>query len=109
MRASLLIVLAACGDNRVVLPEVTDPAALVDPTIGTGGLGFAYGSCFVGAAAPHGLAKPGPDTNGRFGTVAFQHYSGYFAQDDRIDGFSSLHLHGTGATDYGVLSLMPTL
>ena len=24
-------------------------------------------------------------------------------------GFSQLHLHGTGATDYGVLSLMPTL
>ena len=56
-------------------------------------------------AAPHGLAKPGPDTSGLFGTINFQHYSGYFAEDDRIRGFSQVHLHGTGATDYGVLSL----
>ena len=105
-----LVLVAACGDNGdPPLPEVTDAAAWVDPRIGTGGLGFGHGSCFVGPAAPHGLAKPGPDTNGPFGTISFQHYSGYFAEDDRIRGFSQLHLHGTGATDYGILSLMPTL
>ena len=111
MRSALvLVVCAACGDNAAqVLPEVTDAPAWVDPRIGTGGLGFAFGSCFVGAVAPHGFAKPGPDTNGLFGVVAFQHYSGYFAEDDRIRGFSSVHLHGTGATDYGILSVMPTL
>ncbi|HEY5927880.1 MAG TPA: GH92 family glycosyl hydrolase [Kofleriaceae bacterium] len=104
------VLVAACGDNGdPPLPEVTDAASWVDPRIGTGGLGFAHGSCFVGPAAPHGLAKPGPDTNGPFGTISFQHYSGYFAEDDRIRGFSQLHLHGTGATDYGILSLMPTL
>jgi predicted alpha-1,2-mannosidase len=102
--------LVACGASAAPpLPEVTDATEWVDSRIGTGGLGFAHGSCFVGAAAPHGFAKPGPDTNGLFGTVNFQHYSGYFAEDDRIRGFSSVHLHGTGATDYGVLSLMPTL
>ena len=108
--AVVVLLLAACGDNLAgdtVLPEVSDPVALVDPTIGTGGLGFAFGSCFVGAAVPHGLVKLGPDTNGPYGTVGFLHYSGYFAEDDRIQGFSHLHLHGTGATDYGVLSLMP--
>jgi predicted alpha-1,2-mannosidase len=89
------------------LPEVTAATDWVDPRIGTGGLGFAYGSCFVGAVAPHGLAKPGPDTNGPLGTVSFQHYSGYYAEDDRVQGFSTLHLHGAGATDYGVLSVMP--
>jgi predicted alpha-1,2-mannosidase len=111
MRAlGLCCVLAACGggdDPAPVLPEVTDPLAYVDPRIGTGGLGFAHGSCFVGAAAPHGLVKVGPDTNGPFGTVNFLHYSGYFAEDDRIRGFSHVHLHGAGATDYGVLSVMP--
>jgi putative alpha-1,2-mannosidase len=106
--AALLI--SACGDNSAgMLPEVTSAAEWVDPRIGTGGLGYAYGSCFVGPAAPHGLAKPGPDTSGQFGTVNFQHYSGYFAEDNEIRGFSSVHLHGAGATDYGVLSLMPTL
>ncbi|MEO7096079.1 MAG: GH92 family glycosyl hydrolase, partial [Polyangiales bacterium] len=107
--AALLVVVAACGDDGTPpeLPEVEDTVALVDPTIGTGGLGFGAGSCFVGAVVPHGLVKLGPDTSGPFGTINFQHYSGYFAGDDKIRGFSHLHLHGTGATDYGVLSVMP--
>lgn len=105
---ALLILVAACGDNaEPIAPEVTDPVAFVDPRIGTGGLGFAHGSCFVGAAVPHGLVKLGPDTSGPFGVVNFLHYSGYFAEDDKIQGFSHVHLHGAGATDYGVLSLMP--
>ncbi|MDB4954493.1 MAG: Alpha,2-mannosidase [Myxococcales bacterium] len=113
MRRSICVLglVVGCGDTAQPppLPEVTDTTAWVDPRIGTGGLGFAHGSCFVGAVAPHGLAKPGPDTSGLFGVANFQHYSGYFAEDDHIRGFSSVHLHGTGATDYGVLSLMPTL
>ncbi len=110
LAVALALWLAACGDDAdPPLPEVVDATEYVDPRIGTGGLGFAHGSCFVGAAFPHGLAKPGPDTNGLFGTVNFQHYSGYFAEDNRIRGFSSVHMHGTGAPDYGVLSLMPTL
>ncbi|MBA3463795.1 MAG: glycoside hydrolase family 92 protein [Deltaproteobacteria bacterium] len=105
----VLLVTAACGDDSVppVLPEVEDTVALVDPTIGTGGLGFAHGSSFVGAVVPHGLVKLGPDTSGPFGTVNFLHYSGYWAGDDKIRGFSHVHLHGAGATDYGVLSVMP--
>ncbi|MBA3457105.1 MAG: hypothetical protein H0T42_28740, partial [Deltaproteobacteria bacterium] len=112
LAAVALILVAACGDDATdppPLPEVTDPVALVDPTIGTGGLGFAHGSCFVGAAVPHGLVKVGPDTNGPFGVVNFLHYSGYWAGDDRIRGFSHFHLHGAGATDYGVLSMMPAV
>ncbi len=111
MRRFALALVAACGGGASTPPlsEVTAALDWVDPTIGTGGLGFAYGSCFVGAAAPHGLAKPGPDTNGPFGTVSFQHFSGYYAEDDRIQGFSTLHLHGAGATDYGVLSVMPVM
>lgn len=110
--ALALVLVLGCGDNlepEPVLPEVIDTVAHVDPRIGTGGLGFAHGSCFVGAAMPHGLVKLAPDTSGPFGTVNFLHYSGYWAGDDRIRGFSHLHLHGTGATDHGVLSVMPVL
>ncbi|HVV84275.1 MAG TPA: GH92 family glycosyl hydrolase [Kofleriaceae bacterium] len=101
---------AACGgdDAAAPLPEVTDPIPLIDPTIGTGGLGYSYGSCFVGAAVPHGLVKVGPDTSGPLGTIAFQHYSGYWAGDDTIQGFSHLHLHGAGVADFGIVSVMPT-
>ncbi|MBK9036643.1 MAG: GH92 family glycosyl hydrolase [Myxococcales bacterium] len=108
---AVLVLVGACGGDDAPpapLPEVTDPLPLVDPTIGTGGLGFGYGSSFVGAVVPHGLIKLGPDTSGAFGTVAFQHFSGYFAEDDTIEQFTHLHLHGAGATDYGVLAVMPT-
>jgi predicted alpha-1,2-mannosidase len=79
----------------------------VVPFIGSGGFGFRHGSAFPGASAPHGLAKVGPDTKGPWGTVGFLHFSGYWYGDDIVQGFSHLHLHGTGATDYGVLSVMP--
>ena len=107
---SLSVASGACGDDvSGRLPDVEDPLPWIDPTIGTGGVGFAYGSSFVGASWPHGLVKLGPDTSDPFGTVGFQHYSGYHAEDDRIQGFSHLHLHGAGLVDYGVLSVMPTL
>lgn len=104
------LAVVGCGDDGAPapLPEVTDPLPLIDPTIGTGGLGFAYGACFVGAAVPHGLVKVGPDTSGPFGTINFQHYSGYWSGDDAIQGFSHLHLHGAGVADFGVVSVMPT-
>ena len=112
MRALAITALAAaaCGDNiqPEPLPPVTDPIPYVDPFIGSGGFGYAAGSAFPGAAAPSGLAKVGPDTDGPFGTIAFLHYAGYWFGDDAIQGFSHLHLHGTGLPDYGVLSLMPT-
>lgn len=102
--------IAGCGDNsaRPELGPVDDPLEWVDPAIGSGGYGFAYGSTFVGAAAPHGLVKVGPDTSGEFGTVGFQHFSGYFAEDDTVETFSHMHLHGAGASDYGLIGVMPT-
>lgn len=87
--------------------EVTQPAAYVVPFIGSGGFAYRNGSAFPGASAPHGLAKVGPDTKGPWGTVNFLHYSGYWYGDDTVQGFSHMHLHGTGATDYGVLGVMP--
>jgi predicted alpha-1,2-mannosidase len=76
--------------------------------IGSGGFAYGVGSATVGAAAPQGLVKVGPDTKGAWGTISFLHYSGYWYGDDTIQGFSHLHLHGTGATDYGVLTVMPS-
>jgi predicted alpha-1,2-mannosidase len=110
VRALLLIALVAgCGDDLAAppLPPVADPIPYVNPFIGSGGFGYAFGSAFPGAAAPNGLAKVGPDTDGPFGTIAFLHYSGYWYGDDTIQGFSHVHLHGTGLPDYGVLGLMP--
>jgi predicted alpha-1,2-mannosidase len=114
--AGIASLLAACGDPTPppmppapppVLTRVEQPSKYADPFIGSGGFGFHFGSAFPGATLPHGLAKVGPDTSGPFGTVGFLHYDGYWYGDDHIQGFSHLHLHGTGASDYGVLSVMP--
>lgn len=117
---TLSLPLAACGEAGpgteppapmpppTALTRVEQPSQYADPFIGSGGFGFRDGSAFPGAAAPHGLAKVGPDTRGAaFGTVRFLHFIGYWYGDDIIQGFSHLHLHGTGASDYGVLSVMP--
>jgi predicted alpha-1,2-mannosidase len=96
-------------------PYADDDSAVTRPTadavsplfIGSGGFAFGFGSAFPGACAPQGLAKVGPDTSGRWGRVNFLHYSGYWYGDDTVVGFSHLHLHGTGAQDYGVLGVMP--
>lgn len=91
-------------------PVVTRrPSPPVSPLfVGSGGFAYSFGSAFPGATAPAGFVKVGPDTKGPWGTVNFLHYSGYWYGDDTVQGFSHLHLHGTGATDYGVLSLMPS-
>lgn len=103
------VTLAACppAPAEPEPPAVDDPLAYASPAMGTGGFAYFHGSAFVGAAVPNGLVKAGPDTRGRYGTLNFIHYSGYWADDDTVMGFSQLHLHGTGATDWGVLSLMP--
>jgi len=53
------------------------------------------------------MMRVGADTSGPLGNLPFQHFSGYWSGDDRVLAFSHLHLHGTGATDYGVFALMP--
>jgi predicted alpha-1,2-mannosidase len=110
---SSLLLLAHCSNTSSGADEPAKPAAPpavteVSPFVGSGGFAYNFGSAFAGALAPQGLAKVGPDTSGPFGTANFQHFSGYYYKDDQIQAFSHLHLHGTGATDYGVLSFFPT-
>jgi len=99
---------ADAGDEAGSMAPTRPAETPVAPQlIGTGGFGFAVGSGFPGAAAPQGLAKPGPDTTGSWGNVNFLHCSGYWYPDDTIQGLSHMHLHGTGVPDYGVLGIMP--
>jgi predicted alpha-1,2-mannosidase len=101
------LALAGCPTPDPELPAVEDPVAYADPLIGSGGWGFNYAACYPGAAAPNGLAKVGPDTTGRWGLADFVHYSGYWYDDDTIQSFTHLHVHGTGVPDMGVLAVLP--
>src|SRR5580692_8156073 len=95
------------GDDGSMAPTRPAETQVAPLLIGTGGFGYGAGSAFPGAAAPQGLAKPGPDTTGAWGNIDFLHCSGYWYGDDTIQGFSHMHLHGTGVPDYGVLGIMP--
>lgn len=86
------------------------PLTHVDPMIGTGGLSYRLGNVFVGAALPFGMAKVGPDTkHDPWGEPGFTHCEGYWYDDTHVAGFSQIHIHGTGAPDYGSLLVQPSL
>jgi predicted alpha-1,2-mannosidase len=95
------------GGPEDMSPTRPAEAPVQPPLVGTGGFGFSVGSQFPGASAPHGMAKPGPDTSGPWGTIDFLHCSGYWYDDDTIRGFSQTHMPGAGLPDYGVLAIMP--
>jgi len=73
-------------------------ADMVDPRIGTVG----GGNTFIGPTRPWGLVKLGPDMEGP------DLNSGY-AADRSLQGFSHLHVSGTGGgPKYGNILLVPT-
>jgi predicted alpha-1,2-mannosidase len=112
---ALVPAVAACGSSadeptsHGPPPQTTDLFSSVDPRIGTGGIGFGVGSAYPGPALPFAMIHPSPDTRTATGAVDFYHCSGYYADDPLIGGFSLVHFEGTGAQDYGTLSIMPTL
>ncbi|MFI5204898.1 MAG: hypothetical protein ACHQF2_10415, partial [Flavobacteriales bacterium] len=77
-----------------------DPAAHVNPFIGTGG----HGHTFPGATVPFGMVQLSPDTriDGSWDGCSGYHYS-----DSVIYGFSHTHLSGTGVSDYGDVAFLP--
>lgn len=107
------VLFTACGsdgDGNSTNEPAWAPAPYVqyvDPFIGSGGLGFGYGSTVTGACAPFGMVRLAPDTTMSAGAVPFHHFSGYHYDDTIIRGFSHLHFHGTGVQGYGNVLVMP--
>lgn len=73
----------------------------VRPMIGTGG----HGHTFPGATTPFGMVQLSPDTRI---DGSWDGCSGYHDSDSLIYGFSHTHLSGTGCSDYGDISFMPS-
>lgn len=109
----LLLALLACADPQTATPpealgDPVDLLPLVDPMISTGGLGFSVGSGYPGATRPLGLVKVSPDTADSVGSDAGYHRGGGYHYDDTyVQGFSHMHMHGIGVTDYGAVAVMP--
>ncbi|WP_245573159.1 GH92 family glycosyl hydrolase [Amycolatopsis benzoatilytica] len=81
-------------------PLTADPAAYVDPLIGTGRGGTSVGEInnFPGPAAPFGMMQFSPDTDGS--------YAGYQYHSDKIRGFSLDHA-SVGCNAFGDVPILP--
>ena len=107
---SLLAFIPAFTTVTAQHPAVPDVCALVNPIIGTNGMGHT----FPGACAPFGLVQLSPDTDtiphnvdGVYQKNAYEYCAGYQHRDQTIVGFSHTHLSGTGHSDLGDILIMP--
>ncbi|MCW2946189.1 MAG: Alpha,2-mannosidase [Actinoallomurus sp.] len=84
---------------------VSDPAALVDPLIGTGSGGATVGQVdtYPGATAPFGMVSFSPDTPSR------PDGGGYNYEDSATTGFSLTHMSGPGCGAFGDFPILPTV
>ena len=84
---------------------VADPAALVNPLIGTGSGGATVGQVdtYPGATAPFGMLSFSPDTPSR------PDGGGYDYADSSTLGFSLTHMSGPGCGAFGDFPILPTV
>ncbi|MCS0606128.1 GH92 family glycosyl hydrolase [Streptomyces sp. LP11] len=92
MAASALIAAPAAGAAERTDGHLTD---LVNPFIGSQN----EGNTFPGAAVPFGMVQLSPDTG---------HSTGYDYTQNRVRGFSLVHLSGVGCRIGGDLPVLPT-
>ena len=95
------------GESTTAEIEAYDPLALVDPLVGTGGLGVEVASINPGAAWPNGMVTVGPDTRNKGSMLPPFHCAGYYYPDAYVHGFSHIHPHGMGVTEGSALTLSP--
>jgi predicted alpha-1,2-mannosidase len=82
---------------------------LVDPMIGTGGVGYTVGTMNPGPSLPFGMIKPGPDSGLGPVQISFLNCTGYHYDQTHIWGFSHSRLNGMGVPDYGAVQVTPTV
>ncbi len=94
---------AAATGNAAGTAAVADPAALVDPLVGTGSGGAVVGQVdtFPGADIPFGMLQWSPDTTSR------PPGGGYNYDDSQITGFSLTHVSGPGCAIAGDFPILP--
>ena len=95
----LLTLSCANKSNSTTPTDDADLTQYVNPFIGTAFTGHT----FPGATYPLGMMQPGPET----GNFSWEYCSGYFYDDERINGFSQNRLNGTGCVDLGDLLMQP--
>ena len=99
MKLQKLIGLTAglCLSSIIYASAQTQLTDYVDPRIGSEGLG----RVFIGPSCPYGMVKPSPDCTP-------SPNSGWLPMPERVDGFSQVHVSGTGGgPKYGNILVTP--
>ena len=100
------------SSKNVSMPQVTagEYTQYVNLFVGTGGTPWTCGMLSPAACAPFGTVRLGPDTSFVGGAFVMKtNTSGYYYENGHIRGFSHSRLSGTGATDYGIFRVTPTV
>ncbi|WP_406314319.1 lectin [Streptosporangium sp. NBC_01639] len=87
------------GQAAAAAAPVSDPAALVNPLLGTSNAG----NTFPGAVTPFGMVQWSPDTPSR------PEGGNYAYRDNTITGFSLNHISGPGCNATADVPIMPTV
>lgn len=110
LRLVVLAITSCCIEAHILSQEDIPLVRLVNPFIGTSGMGHT----FPGACAPFGAVQLSPDTDtiphnvdGNYQADVYAYCAGYRYDDPTIVGFSHTHLSGTGHSDLGDLLIMP--
>jgi predicted alpha-1,2-mannosidase len=90
--------LAAAPGAASAAPLVADPAAVVNPMIGTA----AFGNTFPGPSVPFGMIQWGPDSSPRYG-------GGYGYEATAVTGFGLNRMSGPGCPAYGDVPFLPVV
>ncbi|MEV6928140.1 lectin [Dactylosporangium sp. NPDC051485] len=97
--ASVTTPVLLVGAGTAAAAPVADPAAIVNPRLGTSH----DGNTFPGADAPFGMVQWSPDT------PSLADGGGYTYSDTTITGFSLTHLSGPGCDATGDVPILPTV
>ncbi|WP_277233840.1 GH92 family glycosyl hydrolase [Phocaeicola salanitronis] len=91
------IAFGLCLSGTLYASAQTQLTDYVDPRIGSEGLG----RVFIGPSCPYGMVKPSPDCTP-------SPNSGWLPMPERVDGFSQVHVSGTGGgPKYGNILVTP--
>ena len=91
------IAFGLCLSGTLYTSAQTQLTDYVDPRIGSEGLG----RVFIGPSCPYGMVKPSPDCTP-------SPNSGWLPMPERVDGFSQVHVSGTGGgPKYGNILVTP--
>ena len=97
-------------DYKMPEVEAGEYSQYVDSYIGTGGLPWTCGMLSTAASVPFGLVRLGADTSFIGGAYILKtNTSGYYYEQGHIEGFSHSRLSGTGAEEYEMFRVTPTI